>query len=102
MPDIFLSYSSKDRAVAERIQAGLAEQGYDVFWDQSTPPGIDWDSWIRAKLADSRCVSVLWSKTSVSSPNVRHEAIIGQQRHKLLPVMIDELEIGRASCRERV
>lgn len=92
MPDVFLSYSSKDRAVAERIQAGLADQGYDVFWDQNTPPGIDWDTWIRSKLKDSRCVIVLWSKTSVSSPNVRHEAMVGRERSKLLPVLVDDLD----------
>lgn len=92
MPDIFLSYSSKDRAVAERIQAGLSNAGYDVFWDQNTPPGIDWDTWIRGQLKDARCVIVLWSKTSVSSPNVRHEAMIGRERAKLLPVMIDDLD----------
>jgi TIR domain len=92
VPDIFLSYSSSDREVAERIQGRLEQEGYDVFWDQDTPPGIDWDTWIRAQLRDSRCVMVLWSKTSVSSPNVRHEAIIGRDRHKLLPVMIDDLD----------
>lgn len=92
MPDIFLSYSSSDREVAERIQAKLAEEGFDVFWDQSTPPGMDWDTWIREKLTHSRCVLVLWSKASVVSPNVRHEAIIGRERSKLLPVMIDDLQ----------
>ena len=91
MPDIFLSYSRSDRDVAERIQARLAEEGYDVFWDQNTPPGTDWDTWIRERLRDSRCVVVLWSKTSVVSPNVRHEAIIGRERAKLLPVMVDDL-----------
>lgn len=92
MPDIFLSYSSKDRAVAERIQAGLAAEGYEVFWDQATPPGIDWDTWIRNQLKEARCVIVLWSRDSVSSPNVRHEAMIGREAAKLLPVMVDELE----------
>ena len=92
MPDIFLSYSSSDREIAERIQAKLAEEGFDVFWDQSTPPGMDWDTWIREKLRDSRCVLVLWSKVSVASPNVRHEAMIGRDRSKLLPVMVDDLQ----------
>ena len=92
MPDIFLSYSSSDRVVAERIQAMLAAEGYDVFWDQSTPPGMDWDTWIREKLSESRCVLVLWSKASVASPNVRHEAMIGRDRAKLLPVMVDDLQ----------
>ncbi len=91
MPDIFLSYSSKDREVAERIQAGLAEEGYDVFWDQATPPGIDWDTWIRNQLKQARCVIVLWSRDSVASPNVRHEAMIGRDTAKLLPVLVEEL-----------
>lgn len=92
MPDIFLSYSSQDRDVADRVQSRLAQEGYDVFWDQSTPPGIDWDAWIREKLRASSCVMVLWSKSSVTSPNVRHEAIIGRDKHKLLPVMVDDLD----------
>lgn len=92
MPDIFLSYSSSDREMAERVQAKLADEGYDVFWDQNTPPGMDWDTWIRDQLRDSRCVIVLWSKVSVASPNVRHEAMIGRDRSKLLPVMIDDLQ----------
>lgn len=91
MPDIFLSYSSKDRGVAERIQDGLAQEGYDVFWDQATPPGIDWDTWIRKQLKEARCVIVLWSRDSVASPNVRHEAMIGRDTSKLLPVLVDEL-----------
>ena len=50
MPDVFLSYSSKDRAAAQRVQQTLEACGIDVFWDQETPPGQDWDTWIRGKL----------------------------------------------------
>ena len=34
----------------------------------------------------------LWTKSSVASPNVRHEAIIAREAGKLLPVMVDELK----------
>jgi len=34
----------------------------------------------------------IWSKASVASPNVRHEAIIAREAGKLLPVMADALE----------
>lgn len=91
LTDIFISYSSKDRAVAERVRDALVEAGYGVFWDQSTPAGQDWDSWIREQLAGARLVVALWTKASVASPNVRHEAIIGRDTAKLLPVMVDEL-----------
>ena len=91
MPDIFISYSSKDRAVAERVERALSGAGYDVFWDQNTPAGTDWDSWIRERLHGSACVIVLWTKASIASANVRHEAIVAREAGKLLPVMVDEL-----------
>jgi hypothetical protein len=89
--DIFISYSSKDRAVAERVRDVLQDAGYEVFWDQSTPAGQDWDSWIRERLTGSKLVVTLWTRSSVASPNVRHEAIIAREAGKLLPVMVDDL-----------
>ena len=62
MADVFLSYSSADRAAAERIEAALEARGIDVFIDQETPPGTDWDTWIRSKLAD--CKIALTIKTT--------------------------------------
>ena len=91
MPDVFISYSSKDREVAERVRDSLVEAGYDVFWDQQIPTGRDWDSWIRDRLTHSRLAVVLWSKASVASPNVRHEAIIARDSGGLLPLMVDDL-----------
>ena len=70
----------------------MAQAGYHVFWDQSTPPGKDWDSWIRDQLTGAKLVIALWTKSSVASPNVRHEAIIAREAGKLLPVMVDELK----------
>ena len=91
MPDVFISYSSKDRAVAERVEKALTGAGFDVFWDQHTPAGTDWDSWIRERLHGSAVVIVLWTKASIASPNVRHEAIVAREAGKLLPVMVDAL-----------
>ena len=92
MPDVFISYSSKDRPVAERVRDALTDEGYDVFWDQQIPAGTDWDSWIRERLTGSRLAIVLWSKASVASPNVRHEAIIARDAGGLLPLMVDDLQ----------
>jgi hypothetical protein len=79
MADVFLSYSSKDRAAAQRVQEALSARGIDVFWDQATPPGQDWDTWIRSKLANSKLAIVLWSRESVKSDNVRHEALVARK-----------------------
>ncbi|MBI1339974.1 TIR domain-containing protein [bacterium] len=91
MPDVFLSYSSNDRAAADLVQSHLSAHGVDVFWDQEVPPGVDWDTWIRSKLTEAKVAVVLWSRTSVASSNVRHEAMIGKNANKLVPVMIDAL-----------
>ncbi len=91
MADVFLSYSSKDRAAAERVQAALSARGIDVFWDQETPAGQDWDTWIRGKLNACKVAVVLWSRASVKSDNVRHEALVARKAEKLLPAMIDPI-----------
>jgi len=91
LSDIFISYSSADRPIAERVHDALTDAGYDVFWDREIPPGKDWDSWIRDKLTGARLAVVLWTKASVRSPNVRHEAIIAREAGKLLPVVAADL-----------
>lgn len=92
MPDVFLSYASRDREAALEIQRALAARGIDVFWDQETPPGQDWDTWIRGKLTACKVAIVLWSRASIQSPNVRHEAIVARDANKLVPVMIEKLK----------
>lgn len=92
MADVFLSYSSADRVKAMQIERALSAAGHTVFWDQETPAGADWDNWIRAKLGEARTVVVLWSKASVASPNVRHEAMIARDAERLIPVLVEPLK----------
>lgn len=92
MADVFLSYSSADRTKAMQIERALSAAGHTVFWDQETPAGADWDSWIRARLGEARTVVVLWSKASVASPNVRHEAMIARDAGRLIPVLVEPLK----------
>jgi hypothetical protein len=40
MTDIFFSYSSADRKRVRPIRDALAEQGFEVFWDQQVPAGM--------------------------------------------------------------
>lgn len=91
MAEVFLSYSSQDRQAAQRVEQALSAQGIEVFWDQETPPGVDWDTWIRGKLANAKAAVVLWSQNSIASPNVRHEAMVARDAGKLVPAMIETL-----------
>ena len=94
MTDIFLSYSSADRERVEPICDSLTGLGFEVFWDQQVPAGVDWDTWIRQRLSDSKCAIVAWSATSVQSRNVRHEATVAAQQGKLVGVLLDPLSAG--------
>src|SRR5262249_38687944 len=73
------------------IRDGLAARGFEVFWDQTVPASTDWDTWIRERLGQSRCVVAFWSVNSILSKNVRHEATVADQHHKLIPVLLDTL-----------
>jgi hypothetical protein len=91
MTDIFFSYSSHDRERVRPVRDALVAQGFEVFWDQQVPAGMDWDTWIRQHLANSKCAMAFWSAASVRSPNVRHEATIASQQDKLITVLLEPL-----------
>jgi hypothetical protein len=91
--DIFFSYSSRDRAQVVAVRDALVALGFDVFWDQETPTGKDWDTWIRGQLQMAKCALVFWSANSIGSNNVRHEASVARQHGKLVPVMLEQLTV---------
>ena len=95
MAELFFSYSAKDRERVRPIHEALAALGFDVSWDQQVPAGSDWDTWIREQLADARCVVVFWSVSSIASGNVRHEATIAKDQEKLVPVLLEALNVGQ-------
>jgi hypothetical protein len=89
-PLLFL-FARKDRERVGLVRNALAEMGFEVFWDQETPSGTDWDTWIRGELAKSKCAVVFWSATSIASDNVRHEAVVAKEQRKLISVFLDQL-----------
>jgi TIR domain len=89
--DIFFSYSSVDRERVRPIRDALVAQGFEVFWDQEVPSGLDWDSWIRQHLTRSKCAMAFWSTAAVASDNVRHEAVVAKQQGKLISVLLEPL-----------
>ena len=91
MADIFFSYRSVDRDRVRLVRDALTAHGFDVFWDQAVPSGVDWDTWIRQHLAQAKCTLVFWSLASVASDNVRHEATVAKMQGKLIQVLLDPL-----------
>ena len=93
MSDIFISYSSKDRARAKVLAGALERQGWSVWWDRKIPPGRQFSQVIKEAMDEAKCIIVLWSKESVKSEWVQNEASEGARRKILVPALIDDVEI---------
>ncbi|HEY2051873.1 MAG TPA: TIR domain-containing protein [Caulobacteraceae bacterium] len=92
MPDIFLSYSRADQAIARRFAEAFAAEGMEVWWDVTLRSGEAYDEVTENALRTAKAVVVLWSATSVASRWVRSEATLADRRHTLAPAMIEPCE----------
>jgi hypothetical protein len=89
MKDIFISYASEDRPVAQRVAAGLEQSGLSVWWDRHIQVGSEWDKTIEDALAVAKCVVVLWTGHAKNSRWVRAEAREALKQEKVVPVMLE-------------
>lgn len=88
-PDIFISYSREDAAVARRFADAFADEGFDVWWDAALRSGENFDEVIEKALRAAKAVVVLWSPRSVASRWVRAEATLADRNGTLAPVIIE-------------
>jgi hypothetical protein len=91
MPDVFVSYSVKDKEIAEFLSKHLSDEGLDVFRAPlSLSPGERWDEIILKNLKSSPWVLFLASKAACASPIVQQEVgvALGAQKN-LVPVVWD-------------
>jgi len=101
MPTVFLSYSSAQSVVAERIELSLKGEGHAVFRDRSTlPPGETFDAHIRAAIDASDLFVFLLSPEAVSGGRYTltelkfAERKWGHPRGYVLPVMVETTPIN--------
>lgn len=102
MSSIFLSHSSQDNAIAERVKARLEQWGHrSVFLDfdpaDGIPAGRDWEKELYAKLRECRAVIVLCSHASMDSrwcfAEITHAKALGKP---VFPIKIDDVQVDRA------
>jgi chromosome segregation ATPase len=91
--EVFLSYDSSDRDRARPVRDALTAQGFDVAWDQEAPPGADWETWVRRRLARSKCVVLLRSAASAQSNRMSHVAAMAEARGRLIVVRLEPRSI---------
>ena len=59
MSQIFISYSSKDRAKTQKLGRLLENKGWSIWWDKKIPAGRAFDLAISKALYEAQCVVVL-------------------------------------------
>ncbi|MFN0121691.1 MAG: TIR domain-containing protein [Blastocatellia bacterium] len=91
--DVFISYAREDREKAGAIAALLEQRGWRVWWDREIRIGDSFSDVITRELESAAAVVVLWSQHSVSSNWVRDEAQSGLDRARLVPALIENVNI---------
>jgi hypothetical protein len=87
--DVFVSYSRRDADKVSPLVAYLRTQ-WRVFLDtQSLTIGEEFPEELEQAARASRCLVVCWSSTSVKSPWVFREAMIGREQETLVPVLLE-------------
>lgn len=89
MADVFISYSQKDRAVAQRLAESLKARGVDVWWDTDIVGGEQFREAIMRELQAAKVALVLWSTNSVGSRFVLDEADHAAASGKLISVLTE-------------
>jgi TIR domain len=96
MADIFISYSSEDKAVVKQIAGLLQSKGWTVWWDRQIPIGQKYDTVIETELHNAGCVLVIWTQKSIASEWVKNEASEAAQKGLLVPVVLEQVELPLA------
>lgn len=92
MADIFLSYSSADRARVAPLAHLLQRSGYSVWWDRDIRVGADFAETIEREIASAKAVIVAWSEEAAHSAWVRDEASYAQRKGILVPLLLSANE----------
>ena len=101
MADVFVSYSEKDRKVAQTLAEVLDGQGWTVWWDKGTLSADDRHGVSMAELGRAHLVVVIWSRSSVSDAFVLQEAIAARDANKLMHVVNSEAQPKHVPVRRR-
>lgn len=98
MADIFISYSSLDRAKAEQLIELLTSAGLSVWIDRSGIEAAEsWSEVIVEAIDSCKALVVLLSSNSIVSHNVVKElSLASEKRKKILPIDLEPIEIPKS------
>ncbi|SUS08277.1 membrane hypothetical protein [uncultured Defluviicoccus sp.] len=88
MADIFVSYRSVDRPLANRVADALREKGVTVWFDRELQTGTTYREEIAREIAAASIVLLIWTADAARSPWVLDEAETARRRGALLTVVV--------------
>lgn len=91
--NVFVSYSRQDIEVARSIRNALRAERFQIWWDEDLYAGDSWREKIDEALMAAAVVLVLWSRHSVESDWVKHEASIAKARGILAHARLDDITV---------
>lgn len=93
MTDVYLSYSRRDRVLAERLASELGKRGLSVWRDVAIEPGENWREALRAALRSAKRVVLLWTAHGRESISLVQEAGYAGSLGKLMVVAFDGIPL---------
>ena len=95
MAEIFISYSSQDREIADQLTQLLVSAGLSVWIDRQGIIGAEkWATEIVEGIRNCNTFIILLSSHSVESENVLRElSLASEKRKRVLPVDIEQVEL---------
>ena len=93
MADVFISFATRDRKVAERLLSFFEAEAVSCFFaPRDLEGGSQWHEGLYSAIADCRTVVLLLSASSSRSQHVLREIDIAvEQRKPVLPIRIDRV-----------
>jgi hypothetical protein len=92
--DVFLSYKSEDRVIAERFSNRLKSEGLEVWWDHQIEIRSHWLQSIVEALDASKCAIGLWTANSVLGNGLFSSKYVEIEHrramNRLTPVLINK------------
>lgn len=95
MADIFISYLSVNRPLANRVADVLQDKGLTVWFDRELQTGMTYREEIAREIATAPIVLLIWTADALRSPWVLDEAETARRRGALLTVVVGSTVVPR-------
>ena len=98
MADVFISHSSKDKVIADKMCEALESRGLKCWIaPRDITPGSEWAVAISDAIATIKVMVVIYSANSAASTQVPKELGLADKRNKfIIPYKIDDMELTGA------